>query len=54
MRLLVVNPASRDLDLSWEREPVAALNWFDAAGRPVEAPLSVPARGWLWGTGDAG
>jgi hypothetical protein len=54
MRLLVVNPSTHDLELSWEREPVAPLNWFDAVERPVTAPLSVPARGWLWGTGDAG
>ena len=54
MRLLVVNPESHDLQLTWERAPIAALNWVDAAGRAVDGPPSVPARGWLWGTGDAG
>jgi hypothetical protein len=51
--LLVVNPTSVRLRLSWERAPVHKFRWPTPDGGLIEATGSdsfVPARGWVYGT----
>jgi hypothetical protein len=51
--LLVVNPTAAPIALAWEKDWDVGLAWTPADNRPGSAgnaPLSVPARGWLHGS----
>jgi len=54
MEILVINGSVTDLSLEWEKSPDRSLSWCltDSQNNPIsdeDTPLSVPARGWLWG-----
>ncbi len=47
---LVVNATDTELPLQWETAPAFAVEFHvGGSNAPAQLPLSVPARGWLWG-----
>jgi len=54
--ILVVNPTSEVLALSWEHPPAIEFAWSDQDGatlRMTGAPFSIPPRGWILGVAAA-
>lgn len=49
LEFLVVNPTDTEIELGWLSPPVGNLRWTEAAGRPVETTINVPAQGWMRG-----
>ena len=52
MEILVINPTSNKLELTWEGNKSYELSWIGADGQPVlsdSSQLHVPPYSWIWG-----